>query len=157
MSSKETRGITKENGRRAADQLIVAALAGGCTYEEAARVAGVSKATVKRRMQQLEFRIQVGEARIATAERVRAVVLAAALTALGVVTELMQQAESEAVRLNAARTVLHHAEIGHQYIRVEDLERILGDFILVAENRMSPVDHEQLVRDCYALVVSKRS
>jgi hypothetical protein len=48
MSSNENRAITKENGRHGADQLIIAALAGGCLYEEATRAAGDSKVTVTR-------------------------------------------------------------------------------------------------------------
>ena len=45
MSPNDTRSNTKENGRRGADRLIAAALAGGCTYEDAARAAGVCAAT----------------------------------------------------------------------------------------------------------------
>ena len=41
---------TNANGTRDCDKVIVAALGAGASYAEAAKVAGVSKATVARRM-----------------------------------------------------------------------------------------------------------
>ncbi len=154
MSANEPQ-TQKESGRRGADQLIVVALAGGCSYDEAARAGGVSKATVKRRMLEREFRMRVGEARAETAERLGALMLAASLSAVNIVTELARGAESEAVRLGAARTLLSHAPIGPKR---EDTDRawkqILTAFIELAEDSMSPEEHEALVRKCYALVQS---
>ena len=154
MSSKEPQ-TPKENGRRGADQLIVAALAGGCSYDEAALAGGVSKATVKRRMQETEFRIRVGEARVETAERLGALILAASVSAIHTVTELARGAESEAVRLSAARTLLSHAPIGQEReIMVRGTQQLFGAVLKLTEESMSREEHEVFIRKCQALVQS---
>jgi hypothetical protein len=46
---------TNANGKRDRDPVLIAALARGASYTEVARVAGLSKATVARRMAESEF------------------------------------------------------------------------------------------------------
>jgi len=50
-----------QHGRRNVDQLLLMALACGGTYEAAGAKAGVSKATVYRRLQDPEFQRQLQE------------------------------------------------------------------------------------------------
>lgn len=64
--------------REAQDELIVAALAVGCSYSEAAEAAGVSRRTVARRMAEPAFRRLVTEAQ---GEHVH--IVAGKLTSLG--------------------------------------------------------------------------
>jgi hypothetical protein len=54
---------TNGHGRRDVDEVLVAALAAGASYEEAARAAGVSKSTVRRRMGEAAFRARVFDTR----------------------------------------------------------------------------------------------
>jgi hypothetical protein len=97
------------NGRHNADELLATAIAAGLTFGEAAKRAGVSERTARRRMKDDEFRGQVSEARSAMVSqgvgRVSSLLVDAAET-LG---ELMRSAESESVRLGAARGLLQFA------------------------------------------------
>lgn len=62
------------NGRvkSVSDEAIVAALAGGATYANAATAAGVSSRTVRRRMEDPDFRGEVAAARRQAVEQIRA-------------------------------------------------------------------------------------
>jgi hypothetical protein len=97
------------HGRRDVDTVIAAALAAGASYEDAATAAHVSKSTVKRRMGEPEFREAVAEARAEMAAVLRGRLLRAAPTALGTLEELANGAESESVRLGAARSLVAFA------------------------------------------------
>jgi hypothetical protein len=100
---------TNANGKRARDELIVAALATGSTYDEAAKKAGVSRATVARRMSEWEFRAHVAEERERIVDGVRGTLVAQALAAADVLAELAAKAESETVRVAAATRILDYA------------------------------------------------
>lgn len=63
-------GGERADRRQTKDELIVAALVGGCSYREAAAKARVGLRTVERRMESEEFR---GRVRAGRAERVSAV------------------------------------------------------------------------------------
>jgi hypothetical protein len=99
-------GQPNARGRRDVDALLVAALAFGASYADAARVAGVSKATVARRMSEVPFRARVLEEREQRADRVRGVLMDASLRAAESLAELANGAESESVRLAAAARVI---------------------------------------------------
>ena len=107
--------------RSKADAALVAALAGGSTVEDAAATAGVGVATVYRRLQVPEFRAQIDDA--------RAALIAAAVARLGAAStravttlEGLLAADSEAVRLGAARSIL---DLGAKLREHEDLaERV---------------------------------
>jgi len=94
---------TNANGKRARDELIVAALATGSTYDEAAKKAGVSRATVARRMSEWEFRAHVAEERERIVDGGRGTLVAQALAAADVLAELAAKAESETVRWQQRR------------------------------------------------------
>ncbi len=127
--------------RKNADVAILATLAGGGTVEEAAKQAGVSERTVYRRLEEPAFKRQVSEAR---ADLVRqsvgklARISSAAATTLG----LLLKAESESVRLGAARAVL---ELGTKMREADELEARLA----ALEERVadtSPTGHGGLRR-----------
>jgi hypothetical protein len=97
---------TNANGKRDRDAVLIAALARGASYTEAARVAGLSKPTVARRMAEPAFRANVIEAREETIERVRGMLVNGSVAALRSLLELANNAESESVRLAASSRVV---------------------------------------------------
>jgi hypothetical protein len=97
------------NGKHDRDHLIVAALASGSTYGDAARKSGVSKATVARRMGDWEFRVRVADERERVVERVRGQLLAQAPGAVDVLAELSANATNESARIRAATQILDYA------------------------------------------------
>ena len=109
------------SGRSGGDAVLVAALAAGCTYEDAARQAGVSERTVRRRLDDPGFRKQVDAARGEMISRAVAQLSAAATEAVGTLRELLAS-ELDFARLGAARAIL---EVGFKYREQLDLaERI---------------------------------
>jgi hypothetical protein len=124
-----------ENGTGPHDDLIIAALVGGATYADAATTAGVSKATVARRMADVEFRIRVAEGRHEIAEALRGRLVEAASDAVTTIHDLSTSASSESVRLSASKAVLDLV------LRSRDLDeaevvRILRELVEVALNRI---------------------
>lgn len=100
---------TLDQTRRPADALIVAALATGSSYSEAAEHADVSRSTVARRMRDPEFRGLVEQERGLVIERTRSLLADAAPAAAGTLIGLADTANSETVRLGAARSVVELA------------------------------------------------
>lgn len=115
--------VVAGGGRKNADPAIVAVLAGGGTVEEAAKQASVSVRTVHRRMNEPTFRRQLDEAR---SELVRRAVgmLARTSSAAATTLALLLKADSETVRLGAARAVL---ELGAKMRESDELERRLSE------------------------------
>ena len=109
--------------RSRADAALVAALAGGSTVEDAAATASVGVATVYRRLKEADFRKWVDDAR---AELIAVAVarLGAASTKAVATLDGLLAADSEAVRLGAARAILDAALKWREH---EDLaERVRG-------------------------------
>ena len=108
-----------EIGRRKGDSGLVAALAGGATVRDAARSAGVSERTAHRRLEDAAFARRVAEAR---AELIAQAVgtLADASTVAASTLRGLLKAESESVRLGAARSIL---ELAVKLRESEELER----------------------------------
>ena len=91
--------------RRNADPGLIAALAAGGTVEAAAKHAGVSTATAHRRLADPDFRRRVAEAQNEAVARAVARLAATSTLAADTLRALLT-AESEQVRLGAARAVL---------------------------------------------------
>jgi len=91
-----------------ADGLLLAALAGGASHQEAATQAGVSLRTVYRRLEDVTFRQQLAEARGALITRATGK-LAAACSAAAATLAALLRGDSESVRLSAARSILELA------------------------------------------------
>ena len=94
--------------RSKADGALVAALAGGSTVEDAATAAGVGVATVYRRLREPDFKRRVDDARAELLGQAMARLSAACTSAVTTLTGLLG-AESESVRLGAARSILDMA------------------------------------------------
>lgn len=103
-------GKARKNGQQGADDgpdadaLLVQALAGGMSMAAAARACNLNEKTVRRRMADDGFRRRVGEARGQLLEQASAQMLAR-LAGAGQVLQDLLAAESEQVRLGAARAI----------------------------------------------------
>ena len=119
------------SGRRNADAALIAALAAGLTQQQAAKQTGVGERTVYRRLQEPGFRAEVQAARRAVVEQAIGVCTASSVAAAKTLLELLAGAESEAVRLATARTLLSEARGGLDWLdleaRVAELERRVGE------------------------------
>ena len=98
--------------------VLLAALAGGASHQEAATQAGVSLRTVYRRLEDAPFRQQLA-ARLGELIKRATGRLAAACSAAATTLALLLKADSESVRLGAARSIL---ELATKMRETEELE-----------------------------------
>ncbi len=110
------------SGRKNADTALVTALAGGSSVQEAAKAAGVGERTVYRRLDEPAFCHQLAEARSELIGRAVGV-LARVSTAAAATLAGLLKADSESVRLGAARSIL---ELAVKLRESEELERRIG-------------------------------
>jgi transposase-like protein len=108
-----------QRGRRSADEAVLLALACGATVEAAARQAGVSPATVYRRLQDAAFIRRLQRLRFDMVQRTAGALTAAATEAVRTLLELMKAPSPHASRLGAAKAVL---EIGVKLRETAELE-----------------------------------
>ena len=92
-------------GRRNADSALIADLASGVTVRNAAATAGIGETTVYRRLKEPDYRRCVGEAWSEMVGQAVARLSAASTSAADTLKNLLT-AESETVRLGAARSIL---------------------------------------------------
>ena len=115
-------------GRSGGDSVLIAALAAGATYEDAATQAGVSERTVRRRLEDAEFSGQVDATRSEMIARAVGRLAEASTEAADTLRGLLA-ARSETVRLGAARSILELAvrlrEHDELVSRIEALEATL--------------------------------
>lgn len=118
---RPSRPVLAGSGRVNADARIIGALVAGDSHAEAARAAGVSARTVRRRIADADFAAQLAEHRGAVMGRCADRLAATATSATVVLAELMADADSTppAVRLGACRAVLEQAA---RYIDAADVE-----------------------------------
>jgi hypothetical protein len=114
------------------DELIMAALAAGMSYTEAAAAAGSSERTVRRRMSDAHFATEVSRRRAEQVAALTGRLLGASHNAIDVLRNCMD-AESDAVRLRAAQLVL---TLGAQLRHSQEFEERLA--ALEAERSPAP-------------------
>ncbi len=105
--------------RRAVDDALVAALAAGRTYDDAACAAGCSARTVDRRMTDPMFRRRVQELRAAMFTRTAALLVDAAVEAVAQLRHLMRSADSDPARVSAARALVTLAPVWRDAVEIE--------------------------------------
>ncbi len=105
--------------RRAVDDALVAALAAGRTYDDAASAAGCSARTVDRRMTDPMFRRRVQELRAAMFTRTSALLVDAAVEAVAQLRHLMRSADSDPARVSAARALVTLAPVWRDAVEIE--------------------------------------
>ncbi len=119
MSRNDTTG-------RRGDAVVATAVASGATYAAAARQAGVSERTVKRRMHDPSFRAAVHGIQSTIVEAAAGKLAYLSTEAIETLGELMRASEPSHVRLGAARAVLETAlrwqELADIQGRLEELE-----------------------------------
>ena len=113
------------------------ALACGATVEAAAHKAGVSPATVYRRLKEPAFVQRLRELRADMVQRAAAMLTAAAGEAVKTLLALQKDAVPPATRLGAARAIL---ELGTRLREVAELEQRLADL----EERLGQADPPRL-------------
>jgi hypothetical protein len=106
-------------GRSNADSVLIASLASGRTQDQAAEKAGVSARTVRRRLEDPEFVAQVDAARRDLLQRSIAQLMASSMAAVATMHSLLR-ANSENVRLGAARAILELGQKLREGIDVEE-------------------------------------
>ena len=107
------------HGRKNTDGALVAALAGGSTVADAARLARVGETTVYRRLRDPDFKKAVVDARSEMLSRAVGT-LADASTEAATTLRRLLDAQSESVQLGAARSLL---EVAVKLRESEELEQ----------------------------------
>ena len=102
--------------------MLIATLAAGATNLDAAKQAGVSEKRIYRGLADAEFRQQVADARAELIARAVGALADASSTAAAALSKLLD-AESERVRLGAARSIL---ELAIRLRASEEFERRLA-------------------------------
>jgi hypothetical protein len=92
--------------RKKADTGLIVSLACGASVEAAAQKADMSVRTVYRRLADPQFQAQVNEVRADMLRRAAAMLTAAGMAAIKTFTTLQESAQSESVRLGAARSII---------------------------------------------------
>jgi hypothetical protein len=116
-------------GRKNADEALLLALACGATVENAARKAGVSERTVRRRLADPAFKKRLDAIRGDMVQRAMGMLTAAAMEAVKTLVALQDKEQPAASRLGAARAILEYGaklrEEADLTKRVEALEEQL--------------------------------
>ena len=150
------------NGRhRDVDDLLAAALASGRSYRAAGAAAGISERTVRRRMADPTFRGRVAELRGAEIDRTRGLILREAPAAVAALSDLAAGAESESVRLGAAKAVLGLAlprvgDFALESISAVEFRKVISEVLELSMERISVDDHESFIRAVRGLATSAR-
>jgi hypothetical protein len=127
---------------RKSDDALLLALACGLSAEQAARQAGVSAATVHRRLRDPAFKCRVDDLRRDMLARAAAMLTAAAVEAVRTLADLLKPANGPSVRLNAARSVLEHGVKLRGLVEVEDRLADLEERAKEVEGRGGDRGHE---------------
>lgn len=141
-------------GKHDRDELVVAALAAGASYAEAGKAAGISKATVARRMSEPAFRGQVIEAREQMIDQVRGALSDAAPAAAAALMVLAADASSESVRLGAASRLLDlvlRRRPGFDTLTTAEAALIFSEIVERALARLPEDQQEAYVREVNAI------
>jgi hypothetical protein len=112
-----------QRGRRSADDLLRMALACGATLENAARQAGVSESTVRRRVKDPEFQHKLQTLRAEMVQRTSGALTAAGTESVRTLLDLQKPTAPPAVRLGAAKATL---ELGMKVRETAELEQRLA-------------------------------
>jgi len=121
------------------DDIVAAALASGATHREAGDAAGMSERTVRRRLEQPEFRAQVSTRRDELVTRTTDRLTGLTTTAVDTLASLISSAETPAgVKLRAAMGILAVHRVWRDATEMENRLRLLED--LVATDQVQAVD-----------------
>jgi hypothetical protein len=115
-----------KEGKHRADPMLLLALACGATAEAAARQAGVSESTVRRRLKDPRFKSKLNRQRGDMHLRIADQLTAASTEGVRTMVQLMKDTHSGTVRLGAARAVVELSarvrETADLAVRLAELE-----------------------------------
>jgi hypothetical protein len=111
-------------GREEADEALAAALAAGKNFTQAGKVVGVCQRTVRRRLDEPEFRALVNRLKSELVESAVALLGKSMNAAASELAKLLKKSKDEKIRLAAAREILN---TGLKARQVEEIERQLAD------------------------------
>ncbi len=118
------------DGKRGADPKLLLALACGANAEAAARQAGVSDSTVRRRLKDPKFVRKLNKLRAEMHLRIADQLTAAGTEGVRTMVQLMKDTNSGSVRLGAARSVVELStkvrETADLAVRLSELEERLA-------------------------------
>ncbi len=117
--------------RSKADPALVVALAAGLTHQQAARQAGISERTVRRRLADPAFKQRIAETRAATVEQATAQLVAGRLQAVHTLLRLLE-GESESTQFHAAKAIL---ELGLKFYETQRIEERISALERQAKKR----------------------
>ena len=112
-----------QRGRRSADDVLMLALACGATLENAARQAGVSESTVRRRAKDPQFQRKLQALRADKVQRASGALTAAGTESVRTLLDLQRPSVPPATRLGAAKATL---ELGMKVRETAELEQRLA-------------------------------
>ena len=112
-----------QRGRRNADDVLMLALACGATLENAARQAGVSESTVRRRTKDPQFQRKLQTLRADMVQRASGALTAAGTESVRTLLDLQRPSVPPATRLGAAKATL---ELGMKVRETAELEQRLA-------------------------------
>jgi len=122
MDDSAPSGTESAARRSALDEVLVAELARGRSYEEAGHAVGWSARTVGRRMRDPVFRRRVTEMRAAWSSELTGRLLDRGTDAIDVIYDEARTAERSTDRLRAAAMLL---QFGHRFRQTDELEHRL--------------------------------
>ena len=110
------------------DAVIIAALVGGATIDEAAKIADISPRTVHRRLASPEFKAALDDANLVIIRHAVSRLCGGSIRAVDTLEDLLE-AKSENTRLQAARSILGLAIKYRETIELEDRLRQIENMI----------------------------
>ena len=119
------------------DEIVAAALASGKTHREAGEAAGVSERTVRRRLEQPEFRTRVSEQRTELVGFVADRLAGLAPEAVETMYSLMSEDNPPGVRCKAALAILSSSRVWRDASEVEARLQMLEDLAAPASGQES--------------------
>ena len=115
------------------DDALLLALACGMSAEQAARQAGVSAATPRRRLHDAAFGARMAELRHEMLSRAAAMLTAAGVESVRTLVDLLKPTNGPTVRLNAARSILEQGVRLRSLVEVEERLRSLEERVEQAD------------------------
>jgi AcrR family transcriptional regulator len=134
----------RKHGRRDVDRILVELLAGGATISDAAKAAGVSVSTVRRRFDDLRFVVDVEEERTLIIHALRGRLLEASGGAVTTLAEVASDGRTDAARVSASRAILD-LTVGprREVIGVSEARELFGNILRSALDRLERLDPEE--------------
>lgn len=143
-ASSRSMASTDEGHSR--DDLLIAALARGATQARAAQESGCSERTVRRRLEDENFRARVQAAREEPLQRATGALAAGAPSAVNTLLKLMTSAKNESVRLGAAKALFDQLPLRQMLAELAELpeaqiiEVVVGDWRREYQKRLDRGD-----------------